>query len=1276
MIAEDAATLLGHIQLVTVDETKLTNSIHSTLENSLVGVDPASAFEILTYWLYICAENKRKITRTDVVERINNVGRFIAECAAHHREWFTSILPIEDEVISAETQDNLAEEFYQGVSARYDHILAELDVVRSNKLKEIARLFDDRRVVIIHAASGQGKTTLAYRYLHDFFPQQWRFRVQSIGSREHAASVALALTAHADAIGVPLAVYLDVSAQDRDWAELVKQLAVQSNIRVLVTIREEDWRRTSISGTELQFHQIELSFDQDEAREIYESLSSRHTPMNILDFEEAWHKFGESGPLMEFTHLVTQGDSLRERLSQQVMRLQNEVREGRLTATEMELLRLAAVVSAFEARLQIKPLAAHLNLPAPQGTLQLFEREYLLRVSANGSLLQGLHPIRSAMLSELLDDPTFAPWSESASTSLPFIEETDIESFLLYSFSRRQDEITDLIRSLELYQPEKWVAIAGVTRALIWLGMAEYVKANDELITDAFAEFGNGWSHFLDFDIAGVATGIAASWWKDLDFIPEEAKHKIEALQARQTDKREVFARAMRWLSNRTIRPARPATDRDWIGVGETLLWIGKLSVKWRLSEWLPEAELDDICDALPIDILATFVIGITSLNNNEEESGFLRSWFEKSRQRLVSRFRTETQTLLLEDDGSKLKIHFLFTMLNPESDDAGPLEKARKAENHFHYEATTRIELLRRLLPDREEYGSQGYGHILWEGFLEYDETVKSIPRANLPLFELTSINATFSGIANQNFRSETWQQYNDEVWQLRESVLACLRQLSRGLEIYFRRQSVIKLLGEPVNAEQWDECKESLNNPPLLPLTAVDEWGFTDEATSDSLNEGLIGKSPVIGRNWLAVQKYKPFLKAFREYTRTLSNFFRQAVEVMTFNPYLGRGGNSTEVLRMAESLGMNLRSPQLSTFNLSDCIKNLFRFQQASRRLLALFRSGDDFKRLAKEEQKVFSNLWSMWYFFALTPKKVMQNAAEEAARESSGLIRTIRLDLKQKLRRLSSDTLQIEIASESILWDETSALWMTIDAHDAWDVHSALPDVIDAIRGAVSKVRATDLRRYVLDFHYPYIVIVPLVRGKYISPVAWRISLPVILEGDSPGLSWWNYAQHEIPSNALEELRIESWSVPELSVAADLLQSTVALFQLAGHLRDFRRLPELDEQGIEQLKLHLDRVNKYLGESLTVLLNSEMSIVNAYDVLTPSEREVHPALVEARHAVADLHKLVLPREDFDGQVIMKLSDLIEWADRLEHAPSQAMLVSLKWTSDVLDRVGSQA
>jgi ABC-type glutathione transport system ATPase component len=244
----DARKLLNQLQIVSVVESELKERIFNILKNLCTGIDPVPAFEMLNFWLYCCAENKCKITQNDVIQRINDVGRFVAERNAHHGEWFRSIIPIENNDIDAQTQEKLSNEFYRGISARYDHILADVDKPRISKLYEISQKFKNKQIVIVHGASGQGKTTIAYRYLHDYFPDQWRFQVRLIENRQQALNIATALSGQAKAIGIPIAVYLDISPNDIGWDELVKQLSLHRNIQILVS-NPQRWRSFRVKET-------------------------------------------------------------------------------------------------------------------------------------------------------------------------------------------------------------------------------------------------------------------------------------------------------------------------------------------------------------------------------------------------------------------------------------------------------------------------------------------------------------------------------------------------------------------------------------------------------------------------------------------------------------------------------------------------------------------------------------------------------------------------------------------------------------------------------------------------------------------------------------------------------------------------------------------------------------------------------------------------------------------------------------------------------------------
>ncbi|MDO8446343.1 MAG: hypothetical protein Q7T53_09635 [Deltaproteobacteria bacterium] len=318
---QESDRLFSCVYIHKEDECSLTDQIFLYLQQSLTGIDPENTFDLLHYWLFKASEKKEVITYGDLIKKINSVGSYLAERATHHQEWFTSIIPVEDSVIGIEERSGLEYEFYQGIGTQYRHILSGLDVLRQDKLLAIDSALDQKRVAVIHGASGQGKSTLAYRYLHDFFPERWRFEIRLIESRQHALKIARALAGHAKAINLPLIVYMDVSPRGIGWPDLVKELSIHKNIYVLVTVREEDFRREYISRSEFEFEPIELTFSETEALEIFDSLSTGKKSVHFLTFDDAWKRFGAKGPLLEFVYLVTQNESLQDRLKSQVTKL-------------------------------------------------------------------------------------------------------------------------------------------------------------------------------------------------------------------------------------------------------------------------------------------------------------------------------------------------------------------------------------------------------------------------------------------------------------------------------------------------------------------------------------------------------------------------------------------------------------------------------------------------------------------------------------------------------------------------------------------------------------------------------------------------------------------------------------------------------------------------------------------------------------------------------------------------------------------------------------------
>ena len=181
---QDIAALLS-IRLDKVDEAELERNVFAFLRKTLTGGDPSNAFELLMYWVCRVSERREQISYSDVIGKLTNVGRYLEARSAYYDEWFTSILLLPDASDSnGVDKQRLAQEYSQGVDARYEHILAGLDIVRSEKLTEIHRKFESSSVVIVHGASGQGKSTLAFRYLHDYTPNVWCFFCTILGGQK------------------------------------------------------------------------------------------------------------------------------------------------------------------------------------------------------------------------------------------------------------------------------------------------------------------------------------------------------------------------------------------------------------------------------------------------------------------------------------------------------------------------------------------------------------------------------------------------------------------------------------------------------------------------------------------------------------------------------------------------------------------------------------------------------------------------------------------------------------------------------------------------------------------------------------------------------------------------------------------------------------------------------------------------------------------------------------------------------------------------------------
>jgi hypothetical protein len=141
------------------------------------------------------------------------------------------------------------------------------------------------------------------------------------------------------------------------WLRIVEETSAFKDLSFLVTVRNEDWFRAKSSELNFSYTELEISLYEHEAALIYQGLLKKEHKTKYSDFKEAWLDLGENMPLMELTYAITQGDSLLNRLQQQVLLL-NEEEQNNKAPGQIAVLRMISLADYTGVRIDASKLKA------------------------------------------------------------------------------------------------------------------------------------------------------------------------------------------------------------------------------------------------------------------------------------------------------------------------------------------------------------------------------------------------------------------------------------------------------------------------------------------------------------------------------------------------------------------------------------------------------------------------------------------------------------------------------------------------------------------------------------------------------------------------------------------------------------------------------------------------------------------------------------------------------------------------------------------------------
>lgn len=1208
------------------DESKLKTDALTAITGTIAGAQGDVALELLQYWIFDASEHLRTITRSSLLQQLQRIGDYLAALRDHTTEWMVAVRPLEATELSAEEIESLRQEYRRGVQARWKHILANADCPRPTRLSELHEKVSRHSAVVVRGASGQGKSSLALRYLNDYCAEGLRFHVRFVDGREHAIRIANALRGHVGRLRLRAVVLLDLAPSDSGWVELVREM-IDVGLKVIVTVREEDFRRSGTFAPDIDYAELVLdSITREEAESIYGTLIIGDHAASILDFDEVWARFvtSEGCPLLEFTHLVSEGETLTQKIDGQISRLQREASSSGsssgFTCAHLQLLAIAALANAVECRVKLGALCIAVGLDPLTHPLQVLENEYLVRQRGTGSetTIGGLHSLRSQAIEAALLRDCPEMWGGLAVRCLPLVVDEDIERFLLSAFSRRPEHNATLEVALRDLPLRTWTHAGGIGRALLWEGMNRYEHENHETIAALIAEHSNAWWMLCDPYLA-----LDSSFAEDLrNSFAEILKKEIPTIPL--TEKKRVFIPLSDWAACVQPPTTLPATANDWILAGDLAFWLGKKKIEVPLTNALQQLLPEPLPEHLSIAELAQFISGRHALGDTQ----FIE-WHDRHEVELVRRFVCETKSIHVTDDGEEVKVFFPVIFADATS--------GTEPDAHdLHAQTIKRVQLLRELYPHRQKFGSKGLGMEVLEALVPYDETIKSIPAENLPPERAIQLNAAFRNLVSYRLqRAISWRAYAETAFAFRRTVCDCFRELQRVWGRFFEETEIKAKTLRQMPGTELDRIK-ALSNLPMFPRTAVDEWGFVSEDQGKMKNtEG--GRSEL----WGNLGRFKLWKKAWQEYESGVGQVAHRALEETLHH---------LSLKNCIPSVPIDPSSGRLLVINLGSAWEALADMQTEFRRWFARYLPSQNLAELEQHEYSTFRHLWAVAFNFVHEPLQNVSGGAGFFERVMDQKRREFIRHLEDELTTVMSGIGTIRVSEGPHSIDGKRSLLVACNHVSLITIESLRPQVVLAIWRAAHAPGWRNLEWTPISIEWQSIFVTHILRGKGLFPGGTQLN-SYVLFGTESDFQVQNHHVMELPiqSSDYRALGLELWDTPLLSTALNFQGGFFAFIITLS--RFYSLFMVASEQGLSDVTLN-PCLEAFSQEISTLRGNA---LAASEDIL--SLMRIHPSaqgskVNELMNRLERICSDCLFSVDTEmiAPITITLDDFMDWVDRL--------------------------
>ncbi|TAJ49988.1 MAG: hypothetical protein EPO58_14080 [Chitinophagaceae bacterium] len=396
--------LLKHISIEKTTEKILQQQLIKLLYQKFsVGNQTEYIFlKALFYNIFQWSKQRKTVSFNDLAELIQSVKDSFSKAPTNEAITHNWIQPVSFNIEPNES----AFDYFEGKAARPIHIAMDLPVKRPAWEKTIIDKLGQSSIVVVKSSSGQGKSTLAWQVGKALVGKgNTVYQLGHCADWQEANAIRDFIETRLIIGEWPLIIIDGLSQTVSSWALLAEQFA-DKPVKFLITTREEDWFRYGADISRVSLQVIDIKLTLTEAEEIYRQLKRNgKIHAGVSAWQSAWENIGTKGLLIEYVYLLTSGQMISERLTQQVKQLQSE----KDAAAKTEILRLVSLADTLNVRLKTSTLTNYINETVRfesdrNEVYRQLEKEYYLKFGSD--YVEGLHPVRSQHLVDILHSHT------------------------------------------------------------------------------------------------------------------------------------------------------------------------------------------------------------------------------------------------------------------------------------------------------------------------------------------------------------------------------------------------------------------------------------------------------------------------------------------------------------------------------------------------------------------------------------------------------------------------------------------------------------------------------------------------------------------------------------------------------------------------------------------------------------------------------------------------------------------------------------------------------